>query len=284
MLLECVLIFRTFAPNDIFMKLSTASLFVLAMVYLTSCSSEVYQQIATLDSKQVMLKEDGSFIADHGLFTIQYDFWAPSGQVAFWVTNQTDTNLYLDLSESFVVKNGRAYDYYQGRTWVYSGRLSTSAQTSVNVSESVSRISMENGHSVEYTEQPVLCIPAHSSKYIDEFSVSSRPYVECGFPSDPSSKEKVIRVYDSNSSPIVIENRLAFFTGSNEVPVNHVFYVKSLQNISEDDVLKTFRYRENCAGKVIPVPVTVHKLAGANKYYIRYEADYNENYRTANKK
>lgn len=294
------------------MRFSALGLSLWVIVCFTSCSSGMYQQIATLESKQVMLKEDGSFVANHDMFTVQYDFWAPSGQVAFWVTNQTDSNLYLDLSESFLVKNGRAYDYYQGRTWVYSGKSSTSVtdaymsgysvgsgvvkstmesdgeiiskgrvQVAANVSESVSLSSMEKGYSVEYVEQPVLCIPAHSSKYIDEFTVSSKPYVECGFPNDPSSKEEVIQDYDSINSPIVIENRLMFFRGETSMPINHVFYVKSLQNISEDDALKTFQYRENCAGKPMPVPVTIHKLAGSNKYYIRYGEGYYENYRNA---
>ena len=88
-------------------------IFVLSCCCLTACSSSYYQQIATLKSEQVRIKDDGEFVAETPEFSISYNFWSQLGGVNFSIINKSDKDIYFRVSESYFIRNGRAYDYYQ---------------------------------------------------------------------------------------------------------------------------------------------------------------------------
>jgi hypothetical protein len=258
------------------MKIFTLPFAVAAMIC-SACSPLFYQQIATLSSENVTLKNDGTYAYEDGVMTIEYDFWAESGKFQFIVTNNSDDNIYLNLAESHFVDNGYAHDYYQARTYVYTSRSVTSSSstgtaTAVGASKgygnskSVS-VASEKGMSVEFDEKAIVCIPAHSFKVFEEFSVATSVFRECGFVRDPSKKEKSVREYDGNTSPKVIENRLVFNMGEVTIPVTNVFYISQYQNIATEDATEYVK-EERCDG--YKKDVKVHKLSANNKFYITY--------------
>lgn len=283
------------------MKKSLFSLIAVALLC-SACSPVFYQQIATLSSENVTLKNDGSFAYEDGVMTIEYDFWSESGQFSFIITNNSDDDIYLNLAESYFVNNGYAHDYYQARTYVYTSRnvASTGSTASAAVAGHASvsaagtaqslyggivgvaaslgatkgygasktySVASEKGTSVEFAEKAIVCIPAHSFKVFEEFSVSSSVFRECGFVRDPSKKENAVREYTDYTSPRVIENRLVFNIGDNAIPVTNIFYVSQYQNISTDDATEYVKV-ERCDG--YKTDVKVHKLSGNNKFYITY--------------
>lgn len=279
-------------------------LFILSAVSLsmTACSPVLFQQIATLSSENVKLSNDGTFAYEDAMMTIEYDFWSENGEFVFVITNNTDDDIYLNIAESYFINNGYAHDYYQGRTYVYTSKNMASSSSSASAavaghagvsvgtaaqgitggiygisgslgaskgygaSNSVA-LASERGVSVEFLEQPVVCIPAHSYKAFTEFNVASSVFRECGFVRDPSKKETSIREYTDYSSPKVIENRLVFKIGDITIPVTNVFYVSQYQNISYDDATEYIKV-ENCDGT--KRDVKVHKMSANNKFYITY--------------
>ena len=70
----------------------------------------------------------------------------------------------------------------------YSSHSKTSGYSSSSTYSTYS----EKGSTIEYIEDKIVCIPAHSAKYFGEFQVSSTVYRECGFPRNPSKKEETI--------------------------------------------------------------------------------------------
>ncbi len=139
------------------------------LLLFTACSPEIFQQIATLSSENVELKDDRAFAYENELFTIEYYFWSESGKFYFTITNNSDDDLYLNLEKSYFVNNGYAYDYYQNRTFVYTNSKTTISASSVLPKNNSSIISTfgtpyiygngaaltsDNGISVEYAEQP----------------------------------------------------------------------------------------------------------------------------------
>ena len=285
----------------------------IAVNIVSACSPQIYQQITTLNSEQVTLKDNGDYVAETPLFTIEYDFWSTNGNVCFTITNNSNVPLYLNLAESFFVNNGYAYDYYKARTYVYShkstvgygttgstsiagsvmagqsasvtgqGLLYPIASASASVGASLSKtygasssVSMasQNGYSVEYAEKDVVCIPAHSSKSFEEFIVSSDLYRECGFARNPSKKETMVKEYNADNSPRVIENRLTLILDKEVIPVNHVFYVSQIQNIAVEHATKNVE-RTDCSGVRLYPDLQINILGGANKYYINYTDSYN---------
>lgn len=232
------------------------------IVYLL-LNPKLYQQIATLSSDSVTLNDDGSFAYEDAIITIEYDFWSEAGKFFFTVTNNTDEDIWLDLSNSYFVNNGYAFDYYQARTYITSSRdLSSTRLNSVTARTS------ESGTSIEYEEKPVVCIPARASKVFQEFEVSSSVFLECGFARDPSKRELSVREFNGYDSPRIIENRLTFKIGEIALPVVNVFYVSSYQNISYNASVEYSKI-SNCNGT--SRDVKVHRLSASNKFYITYD-------------
>ncbi len=268
----------------------------IGLFLMSSCSSSYYQQIATLESNQVSMDSTGQFIANEDIVSIKYDFWAKSGSVSFWVINNTAEDIYLDLSKSFLIKNGAAYDYYRNRIFKISSSSGVSEGTVASASVGSGLGTSNNGvwnrdvhayasasksasasvyvyttneSGTEYVEQKIVCIPAKSYKYFEEYNVSSTIYRECGFLRYPSKKELTIRKFESDKSPVVLENRLVFVKDSTEVLMNHTFYVSQYQNINYDDAVTNY-YLNDCKGNVSQYYRTIHTIAAPNKYYNNY--------------
>lgn len=239
-----------------------------AAIICSACSPLYYQQIATLSSENVSLKNDGSFAYEDGVMTIEYDFWAESGQFKFIVTNNSDEDVYLNLAESYFVDNGLANDYYQARTYVYTNKSITSV--GAKASYAVAKTASEKGESIEFAEKSIVGIPAHSYKVFEEFSVATTVFRECGFVRDPSKKENAVREYNGYTSPKVIENRLMFYMGDVAIPVTNVFYVSQYQNISISNDTGYVKV-ERCDG--FKKDVKVNTYSANNKFYITYSSN-----------
>lgn len=110
---------------------------VCAIVTLASCSS--YYQIATISSDNARIADNGDFAYDFGEVIIHYDFWSSCGNVSFAIENNTDNDITIDLSKSFFIKNGFAYDYFKNRTEVYTTGSTFGNSRSVSTSRSSSQ-------------------------------------------------------------------------------------------------------------------------------------------------
>ncbi len=277
---------------------------MLSCCSMTACSSSMYQQIATLKSNQVEMNTEGQFVAKYSDVSIIYDFWAPSGTVAFVIQNNSDKDLYLHMAESYFINNGYAYDYYQGRVYgsssqlsvgasstnvnsysntnkfgfgsSFSGILHGSAESRTNIATQVAGTSYGVGveTSVEYAEPKIVCVPAHSYKAFEQFNIQTNIYRDCGFITNPNSQtEKSELNFTADNSPFVIENRLMLEIEGNKTSINHKFYVSELQNISED-ILFEYSYSKRCDGYNGTTQLKFHKMLAPNRYYIRYFPDY----------
>lgn len=275
---------------------------VLIFCSLMLCSCSAYQQIATLSSPHVSQNDSGSFFYAGGAVTIDYNFWAESGKVAFMITNKTEKDIYVDLSRSFLVVNGVAFDYFQNRTFssntsstferssaygssstystgsangMYNDIFSTvdasaSSRTTGYTSKTTSSKTFYNGLSRK--EKEGVWIPAHSSRYFNEFSLLSAPYRKCGFPRNPSRKENAILAFTENDSPYRFDNVLMLLIDGVEQRLVNTFYVAELHNILRKDTY----YDEdelNCNGEKTGQKLRVYKYRSSNRFYIDYDLD-----------
>ena len=236
--------------------------FLIANLFLTACSPQIFLQIGTLSADNVKLEDDGAFKYEDAIMCIEYNFWSENGKFQFTVTNNTDDAIYLNLAKSHFINNGYAYDYYQARTYIYEDKNSSFSELIIHGTSF-----SEKGVAIEYMEQPIACIPAHSSKVFEEFKVASSVFRECGFVRDPSKKETSVREYSDYSSPQIIENRLVFNINELEIPVTNMFYVSQYQNISYNDAIESVK-TDRCDGSV--KEAKFHKMSGNNKFYISY--------------
>ena len=85
----------------------------------TGCSKKTYYQVYQTQpvNSEAVQPKDGNMVHDGSDCTVSYNFFAEEGNAGYWFTNNTDSVIFISLSESFFILNGTAYDHYQARRW-----------------------------------------------------------------------------------------------------------------------------------------------------------------------
>ena len=282
-------------------------LLFLSLLAMTSCAT-VYYQVATIGSSQMDVSDDGKFRYNENDLTVDYNFWSKYGKISFVITNNTNDDIYIDLSRSFLVVNGMTFDYYKNRTYtseMSSTYVSSSAYGGSNTFEyasgwasgSASTIgnstfangtsfgsgrSMTNAYArssttsstsktgIEITEKEGVWIPAHASRYFCEFSLLEAPYRKCGLPRNPSKKENASIDFTENNTPYSFENRIAVVVNDQERHLVNSFYIQNITNLPESVAIEEVDERD-CSGNKTGQVIKKFKYRAQNRFYIDYE-------------
>lgn len=124
------------------LRLSVWAALTLYVVILSSCSMKQYcYQVARMESNNLIQQGDELQYKNEDL-CISYNLWAPGGSMLFFVYNQSDKDLFVHLSQSFMIKNGEALDYYQERQdFEFSNAIySETLYNSFSISEGKQRV------------------------------------------------------------------------------------------------------------------------------------------------
>ena len=205
-----------------------------ALLYLTSCASPWYHQIATFSSENAKIDND-KYVAENDIIRIDYDFWAEYGCFKFAITNKTEKDVKIVLLRSYFILNGMAEDYCDSKQCIY--------------------------------------IPAKASRVLGGNIISDSIFRDCGFARNPKRKEQVILQFHKENSPIVIENKLLLIVDNQEIPISHIFYISELQNYMKSDVVYYEYYGLDCSGTQVYDPKTIFLMISPNKYSIEYQWD-----------
>ena len=282
-------------------------LILLSTVLALSACATSFQQIASISSPQMKLGNNGKFSYTENDIVIDYNFWAQNGQVSFVITNNMESDVFVDLSRSFLIVNGYTFDYFQNRTWTsnasstyvvssaygasntlalantIAGAVASSygnssvalggsdaygsSRTSTFSKRSTSSSTVNRG--VEIAEKEGLCVPAHSSRYFCEFSIMDVPYRQCGFARNPSKKEDASITFTQQNSPYTFDNIIMLVVNGKDRRLVNSFYVDKLTNIQEDQTYIEEDVRD-CNDSKTGETVRIYKFASANKFYINY--------------
>ncbi len=93
----------------------------------SACQKRFYQ-VYEVASEQLDHKKD-ALVFENSEVKVRYNLWSQQGELAFVIENKTDEDLFIDLSRSFLIKNGEAMDYYEDLQ--QSTQTTRSATTSV---------------------------------------------------------------------------------------------------------------------------------------------------------
>ena len=280
-------------------KLSIFAIF--AMVFASSCTSYYYQigEIKSHD-KNILFDENIGHIYTDDNISITYTFWGKFGEVYFVINNTSEKDITIHLDNSYFIRNGIAYDYFQNR--IYSNTSATTNGSGVALFGSYSTIintsSKSNSNSITYIEMPKLVVPAKSSKIISQFNIVEEMYRSCdlylwkntlhvknvgnieisegkGENTELDTSNKILNkvFFDIENSPYQFENRITYsVSDSNEkVEVINKFYVESILNCSKDKV-KKYEYQKTCPDDVDEY-VLVNLVYAPNRYYIKYSTN-----------
>lgn len=276
----------------------TFLLLVSAICLLSGCMPQVYYQLAHISSSDVSQNDDDAYVFSDSGISIAYDFWHNKGRFDFTITNTTDEEIYVDLSRSYFILNGIAYDYYLDRTYSItesSGKTTgTTKAASASVSGAASTGIVYLGHdvnvgvtaglsslhgeslanydgaafSVEYREKPVVCIPANTSKVFIEYAITDKPYKDrrkLAESPNKFSRSNVVR-FAEDESPYAFENRIAIKRGDDCHILRNSFYVSEIMNSSLDDAMPLETIEEH--GKTMSIRNP--KYMSPATFYIEY--------------
>lgn len=269
------------------------TLFIVLVVLLATSCNRTFYQVYKVEAPGLQEKQN-SLVYENEDCIVSYNLWGDHGNMAFWMTNKTDKDLFVNLDRTFFIKDGVAYNYYQAREWqnakisstsitdaasVSAGAGLTGALTlwgdiysaSVSVSKSLFASKSKSrtvSSSVTVKEQPVICIPAHSSKLISEYTINSKTYLSCIKKVDYPKRESVAAKYQPADSPLRFSNRIAYSTSPCRKDMkfmNHTFWLSEISNYSKKAAFMKEKVKP-CYGRE-KVGVEYFKIASPRKFY-----------------
>lgn len=235
----------------------------LAAMLLGSCSRNIYQ---VYDVQSDLKQTENSLVYSNDECEITYNLWGESGSLSFLASNKTDNDIFIVLAQSFFIRNGIAYDYYtegsESFTRLYSSSANESATAMINgylqnggkwgtasagyIAGKSHSQAFSKSHTV--VDPKFICIPAHSTKLINSFSISNYSYIECGNKAQnyPNKQSATIH-YSKSNSPLIFRNRIAYtFDTANTLYkyIDNGFYVSSLTNYSKKAAMKNISEKD----------------------------------------
>jgi hypothetical protein len=280
---------------------------LILSVLMVSCSTKVYFQVYKTDYEGVKKTADGLLFEDKNC-SIYYNLWEVNGNIGFLVTNKTENDLYLDLKECFFIRNNIAYDYFQNR--VFTDMASTGSTSSIalqsskstglaktttginqfnylqiNTSENSNMIttygsygtSFQKGHSTSYQEKDILVIPPHTSKLIQEFSITETRIKHCDLYIYPDKNNIKTVSFSKENSPIVFSNRIVYSIDPDLITktlIENKFWVTEITNLPYVEMTKK-ELEMNC-GKKTGKLIVYFRDPSPDKFYIIYKMEYEQ--------
>ena len=264
------------------------SILFLLLCISYSCTTTFYQIYKVVPSESAIQKENFVvFEDDHCI--VSYNLWADGGNMGFRFYNKTDSNIYLNLEESFFILNGIAYNYYYNRVFSQSTNSAVATSKSGNSSESVQVINYlgmlqtqnesvrtnfelmtSNGLSISYKEEKIICIPTKASKIISEHRINTNRYRDCDLFQYPKKKNVKSKDFSQSESPLIFTNRISYFLAESDTLFNfeNEFYVSEITNYPEWEIVES-NYDVFCNEKSISSTETI-KNVSPEKFYIKY--------------
>ena len=263
---------------------------VVTSVLSVSCSQNFYQ-VYTMDSNDLKM-QDNSLLFENADCQVSYNFWSDGGYVSFAFMNKTDKDIFINMNESFLVVNGNAHNYFEAKTYTYGSAFATTIGygESLGVSLSGKTGVWSNKHytasagvaasitsksaimnTVSIKEQEVVCIPANSFKTFSKFCLSPAIYQKCEEKVDYPSKKVSLAKFDSENSPIMMNNRLTYGFKSDNMDkhIDNVFWLGEIENYSEKSAVE--RKSEKGCYDYLSKEIKVFKIGTPSQFYRHYQ-------------
>lgn len=217
---------------------------VVCVLSFTSCNVGYYYQVFEVkpvsDNSKVI---NDTIVFEDNNCIILYDFWKEGGNTGFVFYNKSDSNIYIDMSETFFIKNNVVtYDYYNKGI----------------------------------CEKEILCVPPKTNRIINGVVLNKNIIPLCPLAiskKDIQNKNNKHIFLDKTSSPLVFYNLIIYsFDKSFENPtsIKNDFFVDKIINYREKDIFTFERENAPCGSNSQSVLMLDTNIRKANKFYIKY--------------
>lgn len=257
------------------------------MFMLNSCATYNYYQICTVSS-DLPTSSTGAYEYKNSSCDISYDFWTDGGSVSFVVKNNTNEMLYIDLSKSFLIKNGIAYDYFLNRTTTSSASVASSQSAAASgtvfgywnslftktpgslTATATNSAGSQKSTSIAYEEKPIIAIPPHAAKGFAEYSIMRNHFKDCDLYEAPSKNEQASMSFDISTTPVAFTNYLCYRVGDNSADhfIENNFYVSEVSNKNHKALFHDVAV--GCSSDMYNPKESVFISTSPKEFYIRY--------------
>jgi hypothetical protein len=270
------------------MKNSTI-FFVILLIVVSSCKSVSYYQVYKAQPVEKVANKGNALVYEDENVMVSYDLFNEGGDIGFKIQNLSNDDIYLNLERSYFILNGIANRYYQNRIFSSSSNKTTATSKSSGISKAVTGINYLNliqsnrlnasssvseiastGQGVSFTEEPILCIPKNTSKFVKEFSIAQSLFRDCDLLRFPTGKGRNALTFTAAESPLKFSNRIVYFVGNSGDPIEfeNGFFVTEIINYNETQMFeKTY---ETFCGQKSSSMSKFHRHYAPDRFYLKY--------------
>lgn len=238
---------------------------------MTSCVSVNYYQVYKANADGG-LQSDNKIIFEDKNCRVYYDLWEEGGDSGFYIFNNTDKDMTVDLTKSFFVLNGVSHEYYLNRTFTKTNS-SGAAVTMNSYSYLYAKPTNVSGtssasYATSYGEKPIITIPSKTMVNITEYQVSNSRYINCDLPKYPSLKDIKTVKFDKTNSPFVFYNLITYTVNGETSKFENSFYVSEVTNFPEESMFTAID--KSLCGNKLETPIKAFKNVSPDKFYVKY--------------
>lgn len=215
---------------------------------------------------------------------VKYNLWSNGGTAGFMFYNKTNEVIHIDLSQTFFIKNGVAYDYDVPQTIA-----ETSESMAVYTSWSTARFGNLTTNTISYgipssittTSLSTLSIPPKSSKMVFGYDISKELFYDCELIKYPSDSAHLS--FDEKTSPLTFANYITYSVGNSQTnkAIENKFYIAEVANYAEPYIIIYTAREKTCENVLSPEEKQQQKNApqiydaylnvtGENSFYMTY--------------
>ena len=232
-----------------------------------------------------LTNKDNSMIFENEDCKVLYNLWSEDGSMAFIFENKTDKDLFVDMTQTFFIKNGAAYDYFNNRTF------ETRTFSTLNYGYSTSATYFDkSGYwpkqyalykkvvvggalstGIQTKESEYICIPANSFKVFSYYKVNPDFFSSCDKKINNPKTKVTLESYNENNSPLKFKNRIAYSFEKSGESLKHIensFWLSEVRNYSYKEAIEKRKEKAECSGLVSTV--NYFKIGGPNQFYKTY--------------
>lgn len=262
---------------------------MLVCLAFSSCGSVMYQ-VYEVQSPDLSIKNN-SMVYENQDCKVFYNLWDNGGSMAFIFENTSDKDIFIDMSQSFFIKNGAAYDYFKNRSYEthvfesvelglsasntyinpdgywpnrYFSPIATTVKASAKAKSGVST-------GVTIQEPKYVCIPAHAYKVISVYNIYPSFVAVCEKAKDFPRNEATLETYNQDNSPLKFTNRIAYsFEEGGKIAerIDNFFWLSSVKNYSRNAAIENRKEKVGCSSVI--QRKQYFKIGGPNQFYVPF--------------
>ena len=226
-------------------------LFMLTLL-MSSCATTAFYQIYNVNSE--LEKSENGFIYEDEVCRISYDFWEIHGNLSFLFENKSDNDIYIYLTNSFILKNDIAFDSYTEREIITSNTLLNTMITD--------------------KQQPIVIVPSKSKKYITGSccDITKEVIYMCERKIDFPSKKTAEHTYNYETTPLKFVNRIAYSFENNAkdyIYINNEFWISGYFNCPTKYAVRNMKATDCLSGGEKEIDYNLFR--SANSFYNQYK-------------